>query len=82
MHKNMGTTDRVLRGAVIAPAAVVGGVLFGPGGVLPVVLYVVAAVMLGTAVVGFCPLYRALRISTRHTDADAPLSAPRTRAAH
>ena len=82
MRKNMSATDRVLRGAVIAPAAVIGGLLIGPGGVIPVVLYVVAAVMLATAGVGFCPLYRALRISTRHTDADAPLPAPRTRAAH
>jgi hypothetical protein len=82
MPRNMSTTDRVLRGAVIAPVAVVSGLLFGPGGALPVVLYVVAAVMLGTAAVGFSPLYRALGISTRHTDAEAPPAVPRTRAAH
>lgn len=81
MRRNMNTTDRVLRGAVIAPAAVIGGLLIGPGGVLPAVLYVVAAVMLATAVVGFCPLYRALGISTNHTEA-APLPASRTHAAH
>lgn len=57
MTKNMGSTDRKLRAFVAAPVLVVAGVLVGPAGVLAIVLYALAGVMLATAAVGFCPLY-------------------------
>ncbi|MGF1663058.1 MAG: DUF2892 domain-containing protein [Kineosporiaceae bacterium] len=64
MQKNMGTVDRVVRAALVAPVALVVAVVAGPGSALGVVALVVAGVMLATAAVGFCPLYRVFRIST------------------
>lgn len=64
MERNMGTWDRLIRGAIVAPAALVGAFAIGVGTPVGVILLVVAAVMLATALVGFCPLYRAFRIST------------------
>lgn len=56
MRANMGTTDRALRAVIaILLAAVVG--LKVVTGTLAIVLGVVAAVFLGTAVVAFCPAY-------------------------
>lgn len=60
---NMGSWDRRIRAAAAVVLAVV-GVLVGPGGVVAVVLYVVAAILLVTALVGFCPLYRLVGLST------------------
>ena len=64
MKKNMGRADRLVRSFVVAPVAVVVGLLVGPAAVVSWVLYAVAAVMLGTSGVGFCPLYAAVGIST------------------
>lgn len=64
MNKNMGSLDRTLRGFVVAPLLIVAGVLVGPGGWLAVVLYALAAVMLVTASIGFCPLYAPLGLRT------------------
>lgn len=63
MTKNEGTVDRAIR-VVIAIAAVVGAWLVGFGSVWAWVLLAVAAVMLVTAAVGFCPLYRLVGLST------------------
>lgn len=63
MTKNMGTLDRALRTIV----ALVIGYLWWTGviaGTLGTVLAVVAVVFLLTSLVSFCPLYRALGIST------------------
>lgn len=64
VNKNMGSADRRLRGFVAAPVLVVVGVLAGPGGLLALVLYALAAVMLATATVGTCPLYRLFGLRT------------------
>lgn len=64
MAKNMGRADRLLRAFVVAPLAIVGAFLVGPGSVLGIVLLAVAAIMLGTAAVGSCPLYKAFGLST------------------
>ncbi len=64
MTRNMGTTDRILRAALVAPLLVAVALMVGaatPGGVIALVA---AAVMLGTAAVGFCPLYRLFGRST------------------
>lgn len=63
MIKNENTVDRVIR-LVIAVAAVAGAFAVGVGTVWGIVLLVVAAVMVITAAVGFCPLYRLFGLST------------------
>lgn len=63
MTRNLNKTDRIVRtglGLVLLGFAIPVGVATITG----VVLLVLAAVMLGTAAVGFCPLYVALGIST------------------
>lgn len=63
MTTNVSTTDRIIR-LIIATAALVGAFALGMGSVPGIVLIVVAVVMVGTAAVGFCPLYRLFGIST------------------
>ena len=65
MSKNESNLDRMIRVAV-AVIAIVAGVAVGSSSLLGIVLFVVAAVMLVTAAVGFCPLYRLLGIRTDH----------------
>ena len=65
MTKNMGTIDRVARAVLVAPAATIAALALGPATVVGVVLLVVAAIMVATAAVGFCPLYALLGIDTR-----------------
>lgn len=64
MRKNMGKVDRLARALVVAPLAVVGAFVAGPGSILGIGLLVVAAIMLATAAVGFCPLYAAFGVRT------------------
>jgi hypothetical protein len=65
MAKNMSTPDRWLRALLVAPVAAVVGILIGPGSVGAIVLYAVAAVMLATSAVGYCPLYSLLQLRSR-----------------
>jgi uncharacterized membrane protein len=65
MQQNMGTTDRLVRAVLVAPALLVLAFVVGFGSVLGVVAVVLAVVMLGTAAVGFCPLYLPFHL---HTD--------------
>jgi len=64
MNKNMGSADRILRAIVVAPVLVVAGVLVGPAGWFAILLYTLAAVMLVTAAIGSCPLYRLFGLRT------------------
>lgn len=64
MKRNMGHIDRAVRGLLVAPAAIVAAVLLGPATAAGIVLFVVAAVMAGTASLGYCPLYSLLHVST------------------
>lgn len=64
MTRNMGTADRVARVVVIAPLAIVLAALTGFASAFGVILLAVAAIMLSTGVVGFCPLYAPFRFST------------------
>lgn len=68
MTCNMGHTDRWIRALLIAPVLVIVGLVAGPTGALAFVLYALAAVMLATAAVGFCPLYAPFKITTTHRD--------------
>jgi len=65
MRVNMGSIDRLVRTFLVAPVAIVIAVVVGVGSVAGIVLLALAAVMLATSAVGFCPLYKALRINTR-----------------
>ena len=61
---NVGTTDRVVRivlGVALAAIALAGTV----SAPLLYVVWVVAAIAVVTGVVGFCPLYALLRVSTK-----------------
>ena len=63
MKTNVGTVDRIIRAAV-GLAALLGAFALGSGSIAFVLLMVVGAILLVTAAVGFCPLYRVLGIST------------------
>ena len=65
MKINMGSADRKIRAFVVAPILVVAGLLVGPAGLLAIVLYALAGVMLATSSISFCPLYALLGLSTR-----------------
>jgi hypothetical protein len=67
MTKNEGPADRIIR-VGIAAASVAGALVAGPATVLGIILFVVAAVMLVTAAVGVCPLYRVFGMSTCPVD--------------
>ena len=61
MKTNESNVDRIIR-FIIAIAALFGGM--ATSGVWSIVLWVVSAIMLITALIGFCPLYRIFGIST------------------
>ena len=68
MMRNESGIDRVVR-VIIAIAAVLGAWAVGFGSVFGIILLVVAAIMLLTAVTGFCPLYRIFGMSTAKDNA-------------
>ncbi len=63
MKKNLGSSDRFIR---IAIAAVLGALYFSGTitGTWGIVLLVVGAVFLVTSFIGWCPIYKALGLST------------------
>jgi Protein of unknown function (DUF2892) len=65
MSRNMSNLDRGLRTFVVAPVAIVLAFVAGAGSIGGLVLFALAAIMLGTSAVGFCPLYRLFHIDTR-----------------
>jgi DUF2892 family protein len=65
MSRNVSSLDRGLRSFVVAPAAIVIAFVIGAGSVGGIALFVLAAVMLATSAVGFCPLYRLLHLDGR-----------------
>jgi hypothetical protein len=64
VQQNIGRTDRIIRVGLLAPLAIVLAFAVGVGSVVGIVALVVAAIMLGTAAVGFCPLYKVLGINS------------------
>ncbi len=66
MTHNVGTVDRAVR-AVLGLAAAVWAFSVGVTSGAGIALVVVAAVLLVTSAIGFCPLYRLLGISTHGT---------------
>jgi hypothetical protein len=63
MTCNVGSADKVVR-ILLAFAAGCYAIFGGVEGWLRVVLYVVATVLLLTALVGFCPLYRVVGVNS------------------
>lgn len=63
MKRNMSNTDRLIRAVLAAVFAYLyfGGIVTGTIGVL---LLVLAAVLLLTSIVAFCPLYALFKLST------------------
>jgi Inner membrane protein YgaP-like, transmembrane domain len=65
MSRNMSNLDRGLRSFLIAPVAIILAVVVGVGSIGGILLFLIAAIMLGTSAVGFCPLYTLLHLDTR-----------------
>jgi hypothetical protein len=65
MTRNMSTLDRRIRGFVVLPLLVIAALIVGAGTIPGIVFLILAAVMLGTSAVGFCPLYTLFHINTR-----------------
>lgn len=63
MKRNTGNLDRIIR-LVLAVAAIVGAAVLGWGTIAAIVLLIVAAILIVTAAVGFCPIYRLLGVNT------------------
>jgi hypothetical protein len=64
MKKNMGIADRVLR--VLAAIVVIASYFMGfISGTLAIVLLLFSGIFILTSLVGFCPLYLPLGLSTR-----------------
>ena len=61
MQINEGTIDRVIR---VVVALVAGFLALSASGAGATILWIVAAILLVTGVVGFCPLYRVFGINT------------------
>lgn len=64
MKRNMGTADRLIRTVL----AIVIAILYFTGqitGTAAIVLGIFAVVFLATSLIGHCPLYVPLKISTR-----------------
>jgi hypothetical protein len=64
MAPNMSSLDRGLR-ALAALVAIGVSVSIGAGSLAGIVLFALAAVLLATSAVGFCPLYALLHIDSR-----------------
>ncbi|MBI1375874.1 MAG: DUF2892 domain-containing protein [Frankiales bacterium] len=63
MTVNESPLDRILR-TVLAVAALVVAFATGAGSALGIVLIALSAILLVTAAIGYCPLYRVLGLST------------------
>lgn len=70
MKPNVGSADKIVR-VLVAIAAVVIALIVGAGSALGIVLWIVAAVMVLTALTGMCPLYKLFGITTCRVDRSA-----------
>ena len=67
MCYNEGIEDRFIRAVIGLGFLVVGVFLIASGHIVtmtPVIVAIIGAVLLGTSIVGLCPLYSILRINT------------------
>jgi hypothetical protein len=63
MTTNESNLDRIIR-LVLGVAVLIGAFAVGLGSIGGIILAVVGVVLLVTAAVGFCPLYRVFGLST------------------
>jgi len=63
MKKNMGTIDRIIR-ILLAVMVVILYITGNITGVAAIILGILAIVFIITSLIGFCPLYAVLKIST------------------
>jgi hypothetical protein len=63
MKKNMGTIDRIIR-ILLAIVVVILYITGSITGVAAIILGILAFVFILTSLIGFCPLYVLLKIST------------------
>ena len=68
MKKNVGNLDRWVR-IILAALLLLLAVVKVVTGTLAVVLLIVAAVLLVTGLVNFCPIWKAIGVSTRKEQA-------------
>ncbi len=64
MKANESHLDRIIRG-ILGVALLLVAFLAVPAGALQIVLAIIGVVLLLTGIVGFCPLYRILGLSTK-----------------
>lgn len=64
MKKNMGTVDKVIR-ILVAVVVLVLYFTYVISGTLAVILLILAGILVVTSLVGLCPLYLPLGLSTR-----------------
>lgn len=64
MKKNMGTIDKVIR-ILVAVVVVVLYFTHVISGVLAIILLALSAIFVVTSLLGFCPIYLPLGLSTR-----------------
>lgn len=66
MTRNESTIDRWIR-VVVGAGAIIWAAALGWSGAWAIILLIVGVVLVVTGAVGFCPLYRALGMSTTGT---------------
>lgn len=66
MKKNMGTIDRTIR-TLLAIAVVILYLTGTISGIAAIVLGIFAAIFIATSIVGYCPAYSILKLSTLKT---------------
>jgi hypothetical protein len=64
MKGNESSVDRIVRG-ILGAVLLLLAFLAVPAGALQIVLIVIGGVLLVTGIIGFCPLYRILGLSTK-----------------
>lgn len=71
MKKNMGNADKFLR---VALAALIGALYYSGiiSGIFGVIMLILATIFLVTSFMGYCPLYDAFGLSTRHRHPTKP----------
>ncbi len=68
MKMNLGTSDRMIR---VFVAALLAALAYAQivAGITGVVMYIAAAVLALTSMLGYCPMYTLFRIDTAHAHA-------------
>jgi hypothetical protein len=61
--KNVGTTDRIVR-SVLAVVLLIAAFTMPMSSVLSTILIILGVVLIGTSLIGFCPLYLPFNLST------------------